>query len=60
MQNIVKQYQENNILHDIWNKGETIALITNNKCVIELLNPFAEKNLGYSSEETLIECGPFS
>jgi K+-sensing histidine kinase KdpD len=53
MQNIVKQYQANNILHDIWNKGETIALITNNNCVIELLNPFAQKNLGYSSEETI-------
>lgn len=43
----------NVILENIWNNVETIIFITDKECLIQLFNPFAEKNLGYSSEEVI-------
>jgi PAS domain S-box-containing protein len=40
-------------LDNIWNNVETIIFITNKDCIIQLFNPFAEKNLGYTSEEVV-------
>ncbi|SDM13025.1 PAS domain S-box-containing protein [Daejeonella rubra] len=41
------------ILENIWNNVETIVFITNKECVIQMFNPYAEKNLGYSPDEVI-------
>ena len=41
------------ILENIWNNVETIVFVTDKECLIQLFNPFAEKNLGYTSEEVI-------
>jgi hypothetical protein len=53
LENLIKKHQPNNILLNDWNNGETIALISNKDCVIQMINPFAIKNLGYNSEEVV-------
>lgn len=53
IENLIKKQQTNNILLNVWNNGETIALISNRDCVIQMINPFAVKNLGYNSEEVV-------
>lgn len=52
-ENLVKKYQPNNILYNIWINGETITLITNRDCIVQMINPFAEKYLGYTSNEVI-------
>lgn len=52
-ENLVKKYQPNNILYNIWINGETITLITNRDCIVQMINPFAEKFLGYTSSEVI-------
>jgi len=49
----VSKKQPRILLENIWNNVETIVFITNQDCVIQLFNPFAEKNLGYTSEEVI-------
>lgn len=53
LENLLKKYQLNNILLNIWDNGETIAFVTNKDCIIQLINPFAQKYLGYTSEEVI-------
>jgi signal transduction histidine kinase len=53
IENLTTKQQLNNILINDWNNGETISLISNKECVIQMINPFAEKNLGYNSEEVV-------
>lgn len=53
LENLIKKHQPQNILLNVWNNGETIALISNKNCVIQMINPFAVKNLGYHSEEVI-------
>jgi len=49
----VKSKHPNIILENIWNNVETIIFVTDKECLIQLFNPFAEKNLGYTSEEVI-------
>jgi PAS domain S-box-containing protein len=51
--NLLKKYQSDNILKSIWENVETIAFIVNKACIIQLINPFAEKVLGYKSEDVI-------
>jgi signal transduction histidine kinase len=50
---IVNNNPPNLILANIWNNVETIVFVIDKDCLIQLYNPFAEKNLGYSSEEVV-------
>lgn len=52
-ENLVENIQKKITLENIWNSMETIVFITNQECIIQLFNPFAEKNLGYSSDEVI-------
>jgi len=49
----IRKKQPKILLENIWNNVETIVFITNQDCIIQLFNPFAEKNLGYTSEEVI-------
>lgn len=53
IENLLKKHQPSNILLNVWNNGETIGLISNRDCVIQMINTFAVKNLGYNSEEVV-------
>jgi PAS domain S-box-containing protein len=50
---IVNNNPPNLIIANIWNNVETIVFVIDKDCLIQLYNPFAEKNLGYSSEEVV-------
>lgn len=53
IEDLIKKEQPHNLLLNFWKNGETIALITDKECVVKMINPFAEKNLGYKSEEVV-------
>lgn len=51
LESLINKYQKNDILNNMWDNGETITIVTNKECIVQMINPVAEKNLGYSEHE---------
>jgi signal transduction histidine kinase len=51
LENLIDKYQKNDILNNMWDNGETITIVTNKECIVQMINPVAEKKLGYSEHE---------
>jgi len=52
-ENTIEENHPYTIIENIWNNVETIVLITDKECQIQMFNLYAEKNLGYSSDEVI-------